>query len=406
MDSDNLRPKLNDTKPPTPLAPQRDRAWVEVRTAALRHNLDAVGALTKPGVRLIPMVKANGYGLGVKRVIDALRPARPFGWGVATIAEGLELKRLGARAPVMIYAPVAPAALPRAVSAGLIPSISDLDGLNALRDLATHPDPATHAPAPIAFQVEVDTGMGRAGLALDQPLPLRAAAQSGLRLYGVFTHLHSADHDDLNGARDQIARFDHFISGLRRSGDLPSDTLVHCANSAASLRLESRTANAVRPGIYLYGATTWAAPDAPPSQPPDHPPPQPVVAVRARILLVRDVPPGTTLGYGATYAASGHERWAVAGIGYGDGLPRALGNRGQALFRGRRVPIIGRISMDTCVLRISGKPAPNIRPGDIVTFIGYDGGIALTLEEVAQLAGTIPYEILTGLSRRLPRISL
>ena len=121
------------------------------------------------------------------------------------------------------------------------------------------------------------------------------------------------------------------------------------------------------------------------------------------MLLVRDVPPGTTVGYGATYTSRARERWAAVGIGYGDGLPRVLGNRGFAIAGGRRLPIIGRISMDTTVVRVSGG---TLAPGDIVTFIGCDGGIELPLEEVAEQAGTIPYEILTGLTRRLPRVSV
>lgn len=433
-------------RPPLPRSRPRDRAWVEVCTAALRRNLGRIGEAAGPDIRLIPMVKANGYGLGVERVVKALRPARPFGWGVATIEEGLELKRLGLRAPLMICAPVPPAALPLAVRAGLIPSISDLAALAALRDLAHH---APAHSAAIPFQIEVDTGMGRAGFSLggtppgppgplrsrrspQSPTPtpsaspwlphLRRATQSGLRLYGIFTHLHSADQPDLASARGQIAPFDHFISGLQRAGDLPPDTLVHCANSAGALRLASRTANAARPGVYLYGVSAGDA----------RRPPESVVAVRARVLLVRDVPSGTTLGYGATYAARSRERWAAVGIGYGDGLPRALSNRGSAIANGRRVPIIGRISMDTTVVRISSNPAhvrshtpgplashaghnprdptgnapAALTPGDVVTFVGRDGGIELSLEEVAELAGTIPYEILTGLSRRLPRVSV
>ena len=378
--------------PPPPFTPPHDRAWVEVRTGALRRNLARVNEATGSGVRLIPMVKADGYGLGVERVVAALRPARPFGWGVATVAEGVELQRLGLREPVMVYAPVPPQALSRAVAAGLVPAISDLASLAALEDLA----PTRSAPIP--FQLEVDTGMGRAGLPLPSPpIPswwprIVRATRSGLRLQGIFTHLHSADHPDLASARGQIALFDDFIQATRRAGGLSPDALVHCANSAGALRLVSSTANAVRPGIFLYGGPVGderATPEA-------------VVSVRARVLLVRDVPPGTTLGYGATHRADGPERWAAVGIGYGDGLPRVLGNRGSAIVRGRRVPIIGRISMDTTVVRTS----MDLSPGDIVTFLGRDGSTELPLEEVAELAGTIPYEILTGLSQRLPRVSV
>ena len=378
--------------PPPPLTPPHDRAWVEVRTGALRRNLARINESTGSGVRLIPMVKADGYGLGVERVVAALRPARPFGWGVATVAEGVELQRLGLREPVMVYAPVPPQALSRAVAAGLVPAISDLASLAALEDLVSK------RSAPIPFQLEVDTGMGRAGLPLPSPPTpswwprIVRATRSGLRLQGIFTHLHSADHPDLASARRQIALFDDFIQAARRAGGLSPDALVHCANSAGALRLVSSAANAVRPGIFLYGGPVGderATPEA-------------VVSVRARVLLVRDVPPGTTLGYGATHRADGPERWAAVGIGYGDGLPRVLGNRGSAIVRGRRVPIIGRISMDTTVVRTS----MDLSPGDIVTFLGRDGSTELPLEEVAELAGTIPYEILTGLSQRLPRVSV
>ena len=341
-----------------------------------------------------------------ERIIATTNSPGSSSHGVATIGEGLELRQLGVRGPIIVCAPVPPQALPRAVAAGLIPSLSDLDSLTVLGDLAAAADPHA-ATDPIPFHLEVDTGMGRAGLPLGAATPaqpatppwwpaIHHATRGPLRLHGIFTHLHSADAPDLTSARRQIDRFDAFIESLRAAGQLPARALVHCANSAAALRLTSRTANAARPGIYLYGAPAGDA-----DRPPD-----PVVAVRARVLLVRDVPPGTTVGYGATYRARTHERWAAVGIGYGDGLPRVLGNRGSAIADGRRLPIIGRISMDTTVLRISGGGGRTLGPGDIVTFIGCDGEVELPLEEVAERAGTIPYEILTGLTRRLPRVSV
>lgn len=368
----------------------RDRAWVEVRTASILRNLERVRATTGRACRIIPMVKAGGYGLGVERVVAALAPARPFGYGVATIAEGLELRRIGVADPVMIYSPVHPGSLGRAVGGGLVPAISDLAGLAALRRLAEGPE----RPAPIPFQIELDTGMGRSGFALgdrssDWWQRVRAASGSGLRLFGVFTHLHSADQPDLASARRQIDRFDRFVEG---ADGLPDDALVHCANSAGALRLRSRTANAARPGIYLYGAPAGDARE----------PPQPVVSLRARVVLARDVPAGTIVGYGATYRAGGTERWATAAIGYGDGLPRVLGNRGWGIAGGRRAPVVGRISMDTTVLRTGS----HVSTGDVVTFVGREGETELPLEEVAELAGTIPYEILTGLSPRLPRVTV
>ena len=372
-----------------PATRDRSRAWVEVDLAAIRRNLDRVCHVAGADVKLIAMVKADGYGLGVERVLRAIAPARPFGYGVATLDEGLELLRLGVRDPVMVCSPLPPDSLARAATSGLIPSVSDL---TALRALARVGPPAAQAAAPAAaFQIEIDTGMGRAGFPLSEAASwwpeVVAATRAGLRLFGLFTHLHSADQSDLGSARAQVASFDGFV---RSAHGIAQDTLIHCANSAGSLRLVSSTANAVRPGIYVYGGDVGDPAN----------PPQPVASLRARVVLVRDVPPGTTLGYGATYTARGHERWAAVGIGYGDGLPRVLGNRGWAIAGGRRVPIVGRISMDTTVVRISG----DLSVGDIVTFVGRDSGVELSLEEVAESAGTIGYEILTGLSPRLPRV--
>ena len=381
--------------PPTTHPPPgpRDRAWVEVRTAAIRRNLERV--CVAAGGAVIPMVKADGYGLGVRRVVAALGPARPFGYGVATVGEGLELRRIGVREPVMLYSPVLPDELRGAVHGGLVPAISDLAGLAALRRLGEE----SADPAPIPFQIEIDTGMGRAGFGLggaDQGWwsEVRRACDAGLRLFGVFTHLHSADQADPDSARRQIERFDRFVES---AGGIPADALLHCANSAGALRLGSRTANAVRPGIYLYGARVAPGGSAPAAEPPD-----PVASVRARVVLAREVPAGTTLGYGATYRAGRNERWATAAIGYGDGLPRVLGNRGCAIAGGERVPIVGRLSMDTTVLRTGS----HVGAGDVVTFVGRESDAELPLEAVAELAGTIPYEILTGLSRRLPRITV
>lgn len=365
----------------------RDRAWVEVDAGALFRNYRQVRVAAGPGVKLIPMVKADGYGLGAQRVVEALAPADPWGFGVATVDEGLALRRAGVRAPVMICAPVAPVALGRAVHGRLIPTVSDLETLEALQALASRDG------ARIPFQVEVDTGMGRAGFPLagaagDWWPRVLAAAAAGVRLFGVFTHLHSADETDLTSARLQVERFRDFVHAVEGIGP---DTLVHFANSAGVLRLPQRFANAARPGIYLYGGRPGPVPV----------PPAPVAAVRARIVLVRRVPAGATVGYGATYRARASERWATAAIGYGDGLPRALGNRGRALASGRTLPIVGRVAMDTTVLRLD--EADDVSPGDAVTFIGRDGDAAVGLDEVAALANTIDYEILTGLSPRLPR---
>ena len=214
-----------------------------------------------------------------------------------------------------------------------------------------------------------------------------------MRWTGIFTHFHSADVAEGRSVAGQWERFEDPLVEL----PVPRDRLlVHAANSAAALRWPERAADAVRPGIFLYGGRPGPGLD-------DVPEPRAVVSVRARLSHVRTVRAGATVGYGATYRASGPERWGTLAMGYGDGLPRILGNRGEALVRGRRVPIIGRVSMDLTTVLLDGVEEAAL--DDVATLIGRDGTERITVDDVAGQAGTIGYEILVSVgSSRLPRI--
>lgn len=362
------------------------RAWVEIDAAALRRNLGRIRAAVGADTPVIPMVKADAYGVGARGVVDALERAEPYAWGVATVAEGEALRAHGVTRPVGVYSPLAPSDVPGAVEAGLTVTLSDLDGLTALRAAARD------LGRPATFQVEVDTGMGRAGFLPGDvagwgPAMTDAHGSDGLEWVGIFTHFHSADEPGAPDVRRQLEAFQQVVARLQ----LPPSCLAHVANSAAALLLGSAV-GAARPGVFLYGGGVGL----------DLPAPEPVATVRARVVRVREAGPGESTGYGATYRAEGPERWATLAIGYADGLPRALGGRGRALIAGKAVPLIGRISMDMTVANISGLDG--VEPGDIATLIGRDGDTHVTVDEVARLSGTISYEVLTGLAPRLPRI--
>jgi alanine racemase len=209
----------------------------------------------------------------------------------------------------------------------------------------------------------------------------------------VYTHFHSADALDATPTRTQWTRFRDALAQLPLSRE---NLMVHASNSAAALRWREYAEDAVRPGIFLYGGRAVEADVTGVTKP------EPVVAVRARIVRVREVPPGTTAGYGATYAARSWERWATLPVGYADGVFRNLGSRGEVLIRGRRAPMIGRISMDMTVVDISG--IPDVSAGDIATLIGRDHDEEITIDDVGTRAGTISYEVLTRLTARLPRV--
>ncbi|HYR10429.1 MAG TPA: alanine racemase [Longimicrobium sp.] len=370
------------------------RAWVEVDEAALRRNLRRVKDAAGPHASVVPMLKANAYGLGVARVLRMVRAelaeGELFAIGVSAVAEGEELRALGWTGRVVVFAPAPPDELARAARAGLTLALSDLD---VVRGWAAE---ARALGRRLAFHAEVDTGMGRAGFPYADAAAWGAAidgeAADLLEWEGCFTHFHSADEPDLAPTDEQQRRFLQALDALPAPRDGTVRRVIHSANSAASLRRNGYGGDVVRPGIFLYGGS--AGPDAVP---------HPVASVRARIALVKDVPAGWTCGYGATYTARRPERWGTLAIGYGDGLPRTLSPAGgQALVHGRRVPIIGRISMDMTVVDLT--EVPGAHAGDVATLIGRDGGEAIGVDEVAAKVGTISYEILTGLGTRLPRV--
>jgi alanine racemase len=366
---------------------------VEVDLGAFARNLQAV-LRAAPGASVLPMIKADAYGLGAETIWRAAQRALPegalWGFGVAAVAESEALRRQGWQGRILIFPPIAPGEYRRAAAAGVTLALSDVESVRSWASAARD------AGRRLAFHAEIDTGMGRAGFS-DHEVPRWAAevieAAGDLLVWeGCFTHFHSADEPELEPTDAQQERFRRALAALPPASAGGPGPVLHSANSAAALRRAGFGGALVRPGIYLYGG------DAGPGVHPEA-----VATVRARVVRVREVSAGDTLGYGATYAARGAERWATLAIGYGDGLPRRLATSGgEVMLNGRRVPIIGRISMDVTVVDVTQLEG-EVRPGDVATLFGGAGEIAL--EEVARRCGTISYEILTGLGARLPRVA-
>ncbi len=362
------------------------RAWIRVRADALRHNFSRVRESVGPEAHIIPMVKADAYGLGMAETVRALESEGPWGYGVATAGEGLALRDLGVEDPVIVFCPVPEDSVEPALAAGLQLTVSSVESLDHVITVSGRMGtvPEVH--------VDVDTGMGRTGFdwrTASEWLPRVVEASRGdVRWVGCYTHLHSADEGEAS-VHDQWTRLQEILGLLT---DPPAGLMIHVLNSAGSFRTPEYAAVAVRPGIFLYGGEIG----------PGQPVPEPVVSVHARVVHISDAVEGATLGYGATYTATGPERWATLSIGYGDGLPRALGNCGSALLGGVRTPIIGRISMDMTVVDITHVPGVGV--GDVATLLGTEGQEVITVDDVAGLAGTISYEVLTGLTQRLPRM--
>lgn len=358
---------------------------MQVEADALRRNYARIRDAVGPEVRILPMVKANAYGLGMADVVARLEALEPWGFGVAAVSEGVALRDAGITRPIVVCSPAPEAELPAAVEAGLQLSISSLGALDALEQVAAR------AGRVAEWHLDIDTGMGRSGFdwrTAEAWLPEVTAPRASLRWVGAYTHLHSADE----GAPTVHVQWDRLVTVLDQVSDAPEGLMVHVLNSAGAFRTPEYARSVVRPGIFLYGGSVG----------PGQPDPDPVASVHARVVHLRDAEPGTTLGYGSTHTATVSERWATLSIGYGDGLPRALSNRGSALVEGERVPIIGRISMDVTVVDVSG--VSHVREGSVATLIGSQGDARISLDDVAEQAGTIGYEVLTGLTDRLPRV--
>jgi alanine racemase len=350
------------------MTPDTQRAWVDIDLDALVRN--ARSYMARVAVPILPMVKADGYGLGALPVARALTAVGPWGFGVATVEEARALHLSGVVSPIVVFTALMPSQVELHEAVAARPVIGDLDGLRAW--LATSRGP---------FHVEIDTGMRRAGLpwhdagVLAEARNLLAKAEGW---EGVFTHFHSAASDHA-ATSAQWRRFHAAIDALGRR---PS--LVHAANSAAGAFGSSFAGDLARPGIHLYGGHLDGL-DA-----------IPVAALRSRVVGVRRLNAGDSVSYDATWQAPNATTVATLSIGYADGVPRHLSNVGAVELLGQRLRIVGRVTMDQLMVDAGDLP---VTIGDVATIFG---GL-VSLDEQAALAGTISYELLTALGSRLPR---
>jgi len=360
--------------------------WAEVDLDALAHNVRLLAARAAPA-RTYAVVKANAYGHGAVAVSRAALAAGASGLAVVAVDEGEELRRAGIEAPVLVvgYTPASDAE--RVVRLGLRPTVAADDVLDALSAAAAR------AGATVPIHVEIETGLNRHGLRPDLAVALaeRARDLPGVRVEGLFTHFAAAEEGDQRFTRRQF-------EVLREvSARLPWVPERHCSASASVLLDHEMALEVVRAGLSLYGyrPAPWCGTDA------DL---RPVLSLRARIARVLDLERGATVGYGRTWAATRPSRVALVMCGYADGYRRALSNRAHLLVGGRRVPVVGRVAMDMCMADVTA--VPEVRAGDVATLIGRDGEERVDADELAALADTISWEILAGLSARVPRLYL
>jgi alanine racemase len=362
-------------------------AWLEIDLGAYRRNLR--GLARHAGTSVLAVVKANGYGHGLTLTARAALEAGCPGVAVALPEEGAELRAAGQAARILVMGLALEEHAGLLVENDLEPVVTRPEVLRALSDAGRR------AGTQVPVHVKVDTGMTRVGIEPDRVLSFcrSVADDPHLLLAGLMTHFAAADEEDLLSAGAQWRQFAPLVEQLRSWSPRP---LFHAANSPAALWFPPARLDWVRGGLVTYGV--------PPAPRPLPFPAAPVASLKARVVQVREVPAGRSVSYGGTWTAPRPSRLALAPVGYADGVPWALSNRGEALVRGRRVPIRGRVCMDQLVLDVTDLPP--VEAGEIAVFIGRQGEEEITVQEIADLAGTITYEVLTGLSVRLPRVPL
>jgi alanine racemase len=349
----------------------------EIDTAAFASNVETLAGSLPDGSRLIAVLKADGYGHGAVELARRCTPERVAMIATSLLEEALVLHDAGITLPLLVLGPMDQRSIAAATAAGITPAIPGPEALAAACRVAQERDVAVH--------LKLDSGMGRMGVIESelQSVAEMIRATPRLRLDAIYTHFASAEEDEPFTAM-QIANFDRMVEALRAAGiEAP---LHHLANSAATLKHIVRPGDYVRCGIALYGGS---------------PPLTPVMRWRSEIVRLKALPAGHAVGYGTTFHTARPSRIATLPVGYADGYSRMHSNNGDVLVRGRRAPVVGRVSMDLVTIDVTDIPEAEL--GDEVVLLGAQGSERITAEELAAKTGTISYEVFCRVGRRVPR---
>jgi alanine racemase len=358
----------------------------EIDLGAVQRNFLRVREAVGPGVAIWGVVKADAYGHGAVAVARALEPLCNA-LAVSLVEEGMELRAAGVRAPIAVLGAYYDERHAATFAHRLVPVVYDAADLDRFAAAAAQRGRRSDV------HVKIDTGMSRLGVPTSE-LPsvlARFGSLPSLRLAGLCTHFASADVEGDAATREALGRFSSCLTLARAKG--LGGLVNHAANSAAAIRFPEARLDAVRPGLALYGAMPSAHVALPGLEA--------TLRLSTRVMAVRDLPVGATVSYGGVWRASRPSRIATLPIGYADGYPRHV-DGAEVLVRGRRVPVVGVVCMDMLMVDVTDVPGAAV--GDVVTLIGSDGGLSITIDEVARWAGTISYEILCGISKRVPRV--
>lgn len=369
------------------------RVYAAVDLDAICYNMEHMHANLKPGTRMIGVIKTDGYGHGavpIGRELEKLDYV--FGYAVATAEEALILRHAGLTKPILILGYTFPYCYEELIRQEIRPAVFRQDTID---ELATC---AARLHKTVKVHIKVDTGMTRVGIRPDESglaFVDKVLHTEGIELEGIFTHFARADETDKSCARKQLDRFREFIRQIEKSFDY-SIPVKHCSNSAGIVELPEANMDVVRAGITLYGL--WPSDEV--SR--DIVPLKPALTLKSHIVYIKEVDEGVAISYGGTYVTPKKMRVATIPVGYGDGYPRGLSNKGHVLIRGKKAPILGRVCMDQFM--VSVEDIPDAQEGDEVTLIGAEGAEQITMEELGGLSGRFNYELACDLGKRIPRV--
>lgn len=355
---------------------------------AVRHNIAQVRKLVGERVEILAVVKADAYGHGAVQVAKACQDAGTSMLGVALVDEGVELRQAGIDLPLLVQCCISEEEINTVLEHELTVTV-------ATRETAERLSEAAGRLGTIAkMHADVDTGMGRIGFPASTAADkiARLARLPNVELDGVYTHFATSEIEGDEFTRDQMRIFKNLLDELSARGLHPPR--VHACNSGAVINYPEAYLTLVRPGLILYGVYPDRSLEKKIAL-------RPALSLTTSIVFLKDVPAGVSLGYGRSFVASDQRRIATANVGYADGYPWRLSNNGKAIVRGVLAPVVGRVSMDQLLVDVTSVPGAAL--GDAVTLLGTDDSQKITAEDLANWAGTIPYEILCGISKRVPR---
>lgn len=369
------------------------RVYAAVDLSEVRRNMERMHDNLAPGTKMIGVIKTDGYGHGavpIGRELESL--SYVYGYATATAEEAFLLRKAGLKKPILILGYTFPYCYEELIRQDIRPAVFRKDMLEELDACAGK------LGKKALVHVKVDTGMSRIGIRPDgEGLAFmeRAFGLQHIVVEGVFTHFARADEKDKGSAKAQLSQFKAFFEEAeRRAGkEIP---MKHCSNSAGILTMPEANLSAVRAGITLYGLSPSGEVTR------DSLSLRPVLSLKSHLVYVKEVEAGTPVSYGGTYVTKGRMRIATVPVGYGDGYPRSLSNKGYVLIRGKRAPILGRVCMDQFMVDVSDIPEAG--EGDEVTLIGRDAGEEITMEILGTLSGRFNYELACDLGKRIPRV--